>query len=159
MYLKFKNGFTLVEITVVIAILAILFVTVTLIINPTVYKQKGLDTKRVLEISKLYEAITEYKLKNSVYPGEANKLYISNISYSSSLTNPKYGWIEADLSDFLQIQYIDPINTEPQVYTYIHTETDFELNAVLQTKVATMANDNGNNNLIFEMGTDLELIN
>lgn len=159
MVLKIKRGFTLVEISVAIALLAVLFIVIVLIINPTEYKQKSLDTKRVLHISKLYEAITEHKLKNGVYPGDKNKLYVSTVSHSTSLTNPSYGWIEADLSEFLQIQPIDPVNTEPHVYKYIHTETDFELNAVLQNNINAMVNDKGNNNLIFEMGTDLELLN
>ena len=57
------------------------------------------------------------------------------------------------------IQPIDPVNEAPNLYTYTTNGDDFELNAVLNYYKDKMQNDLGNNANVFEMGTNLELIN
>lgn len=156
---KLYSGFNLVEISIVLGLLAVLIIAVVVIVKPDEYKKKARDTKRVSELSLLTEAISEYKLKNGAYPGTLNKLYTSDFAYASPVNNSNYGWIEADLSPFIQLQYIDPINKDGNIYSYFHNETDFELNAILEFKKDIMVTDKGNNDIKFELGTDLELIN
>lgn len=158
---KFKiiSGFTFIEVFLVVAILSVIFTVVLIILKPAENKQKAQDNKRLLDLSKIYEAAHEYKLKNGVYPGNTNVVYTSNTGFSLKLTDPINGWIFADLSNYLQIQPIDPVNEVPNLYTYTTNGDDFELNAVLNYYKDKMQNDLGNNANVFEMGTNLELIN
>lgn len=154
-----NKGFTFIEIFLVVAILAVIFVVVLILLKPTENRQKANDTKRLLDLSKITEAVDEYKLKYGVYPGTVNVLYTSNTGSSLNLTDPVNGWIGADLSAFLQIQPIDPINKGENLYKYKTDGNDFELNAVFNYYKDKMLTDSGNNNSVFELGTNLDLIN
>ncbi len=154
---QFK-GITLVEIAIVSAILTVLTLVVLIVIKPHELYKKSRDTVRVKELSQLYEAIHEYKLKNGVYPGEEGIVYRSDSPISSDPRSADHGWIAADLSKFTQIQFIDPTNNSTYHYVYTHSDSDFELNATLETKLDTMKSDKGDNDSMFEIGTLLDLL-
>ena len=153
MFYKTSLAFTLIELTIASAVILIITSTVIVLINPTYFKQKSNDTQRVKNLSLIFEAINEYKFKNKTYPGENNVLYKSN----SFILNTK-DWIPENLNNLLPYQFVDPINKNKYIFEYIHNDSDFEINAVLEIKKDTMENDKGNNANKFEMGTDLYLL-
>lgn len=69
--IKKKNGFTLVELIVVLGIMGILATMALLTINPIAQFQKANDAKRKAEINEIRAALEFYKTDNLVYPTAA----------------------------------------------------------------------------------------
>ncbi|MFA4999354.1 MAG: prepilin-type N-terminal cleavage/methylation domain-containing protein [Parcubacteria group bacterium] len=110
MFSKPIKGFTLVELLIVIAILAVLLSAVVIVLNPSEFLAQARDSKRIGELDNLSKAVTLYS--NSVvggYKGEADTVYISIPDTSptcdnllSSLPDLSIGWsyhcvLESDL--------------------------------------------------------------
>jgi prepilin-type N-terminal cleavage/methylation domain-containing protein len=81
-----KKGFTLLEILLVIALLAILFATVLYALNPSNIIAEVNDNKRKADALTLYQAIEQYALKTGSYPPD-----IQSIPADSSLEICKTG--------------------------------------------------------------------
>ena len=85
---KFGTGFTLVELLIVIAILAILAAAVVIVINPGEMLAQARDGERITEIKSLEKAITLFITNSpSISLGSANTVYISIPDSSSTCAN------------------------------------------------------------------------
>lgn len=147
-----KQGLTLVEMVLVIAIIAILASVVVLTLNPQEYAKKSRDLKRIDYIGQLSAAIEDYKLDNGEYPGVEDVVYTSNNAVGNV-------WITSGFSNYIVTQYKDPTNDDDYNFRYTHTQTDYEIDAKMEINLTDATGDSGNNNTRYEAGTDLTLLN
>lgn len=159
----FKNsqeGFTFVELTVVLAILLVLLTLVSVFVDPISKIKKARDNTRLTDLATLERAINEFMLDNGRYPDYEDTLRVSTSlpSGSSNLTNSNLGWIYDDFSRCLDKQPIDPTNNNEFFYSYMRTPTSYELNARLEFYTEEMINDGGDNDEIYEIGNNLNII-
>ena len=93
-------SFTLVELLITIAILAILAATVVIVIDPSEMLSQARDATRLVDLKTLKKAISMYELDNSKDPGLASTVYISLSdsnsgcsAYTATLPTLPAGWV------------------------------------------------------------------
>lgn len=166
------QGFTLVELLVVIAIIAILAAVVVLIINPLELTRRGRDAARLTDLSNLQNAIN-VSVQEATGSGtvailcKASGAYPCNGS-SNSGTGMRVadgtGWVKVDLSAQQSVSVptlpVDPVNDTTYHYTYCANSDAWEINAKLESKQqeGKMIGDGGGENDKYEVGSNLGLI-
>ena len=170
-----QKGFTLVEMLVVIAIIAILAGAVLLAINPIATMRKSRDTTRLSDLDSLRSAInialTEGEIiltnmatpETSVSSGQA----VDGLTGYVRFDIPGFGTPQAKtgLGRYIPALPLDPTNDAtldiPLVYTFQSTAYNFEINAVLEYEdnAVKMTTDGGDNDDVYEVGTSLTIIN
>lgn len=172
--MKARNkGFTLVELIVVIAIVAVLAGVLMLAINPAALLAKSRDSKRLEDMDVLNKAIslalaeTEITLTATAATQDSatGTLAVDGTGYVSfTIPAGKTG-----LSKYISTLPADPINgANPGgallpdcVYSYAADVTNWEMNAVMESadNAAKMTADGGDQDTHYEIGTSLTLIN
>lgn len=182
-----KKGFTLVELLIVIAIVAVLATAVTLVLNPAELLKQARDSNRIGDVESIHSAIGLYlsSVSSTTWPGTAASTTCTSAGSapypfggscpiaSSNRAVDGTGWVPVRFSDIpggtpLAILPLDPINNTTYFYAFRSSSTGiYELNAKLESaKYATagsadnkMANssDGGNNDSWYEVGTSLSL--
>ena len=159
-----KKGFTLLELLIVIAILAILAAAVLVVINPAEILKKSRDTRRVNDLDSLRSALAMYitDVSSPDLDGAgncSNTEWISTTDAAASCrSNPApatcnksegtavdgSGWIPVNLSSIstgspIASLPLDPTNDDTYFYSYRcdGTNTTFELNANLESTYYT----------------------
>jgi len=155
-----KKGLTFVELMVAITISLVLFGVVMLYLNPKEMKEKARDVKRFSDLTKIERAINEYRMANGKYPGFAGVTVISTTlpPGATQLQSSSRGWINGDISAFMEMLPTDPINDLGCYYSYTHDDTSYELNARLEYYSDKMTGDGGNDPTAYEVGTNLLLM-
>lgn len=170
-----NQGFTLVELLVVIAIIAILAAVVVLIINPLELTKKGRDATRLADLANLQNAInvavqeaTRSSASQSVLCNDAAApcTGTSNEAGTPRSSNGT-GWVKVNLGASKSVSVptlpVDPTNTGTLVYNYASNATGdaWEINAVLESQEyqKKMQDDGGTNNAVYEVGSNLTIIN
>jgi len=100
-------------------------------------------------------------LKNDkVYPDVKNTIRYSNVGISpeTSVSSASGGWLNENMSGYLNLLPTDPLNTDEYRYIYIRDDLSYELNVKLEYFTDTMVNDTGNNNNLYEVGDNLNLL-
>ncbi len=178
----FKKSFTLVELMIVIAILAILSAIVIFALNPARLFDNFRDSKRVTDISSINKAIVfmESWNQSGITYGTTTNVYISlpdsNPSctsytlptlptgftyYCSNATSYKNtngtGWIPINFTvegsnRYLSSLPVDPVNNSSFFYTY-YPGGSYELTAILSNPNKNSINDEGSLTSTFEIGS------
>lgn len=159
-----QKGFTLVEMLVVIAIIAILAGAVLLAINPVATMRKSRDTTRLSDLDSLRSAInialTEGEIALVAMTGPENSGNGNQAVDGSGYV--EYGPIsgKTGLGRYIPALPLDPTNDADFVYTFQSTADNYEINAVLEyaDNEAKMINDGGSDEDVYEVGTDLTII-
>jgi prepilin-type N-terminal cleavage/methylation domain-containing protein len=169
-----NSGFTLVELLVVIAIIAILAAIVLLVINPIELTRQTRDATRLTELTTLQNAIN-VAVQEATNSG-AQILCVNTTAPCSGTSTPGTaanrnangsGWVKVNLGSSQSVSVptlpADPINNATLNYDYgTNAAGDkWEINAVLEsTKYSPkMTTDGGNNDAVYEVGSDLTIIN
>ncbi len=121
---RFQNGFTLVELIVVIAIIGLL-ATIGVSSYSNVLK-KGRDTKRIADLKEFVKAVKLYQIENGKAPGETYcDSSIGAQGTACPITVPKSGWdttsavwTELVGKGYLDKLPVDPINDSTYYYYY-----------------------------------------
>jgi prepilin-type N-terminal cleavage/methylation domain-containing protein len=184
---KSQKGFTLVELLVVIALIAVLAVAVILTLNPAELLKQGRDSTRISDLTNMNIALSLFfaDVSTSTMPSQNNcyAYAVSGLTYamcqtrfsglsggtlvtSSAQTVNGSGWLPINLTLIssgapLPRYPIDPTNNNTYYYAFRASTTVgyYEINAILEsTKYASqMSTDGGNNNNVYEVGTNLNL--
>ncbi len=137
-----KKGFTLIEILIVVAIIAILASVVLVGLGPT--QQAGRDARRVSDIHEIQNGLELYYNKCGFYPGTANCGAATIIGGQTETGGTYYNTMGADLVGTAGIGVSsipsDPINTNKYVYLFAENTTAPATTYVIQ---ATMENGSG----------------
>ncbi len=179
---KFKKSFTLVELMIVIAILAILSAIVIFALNPARLFDNFRDSRRVTDISSINKAIVfmESWNQSGITYGTSTNVYISLPDSSSTCSsyslptlptgynyycsNPTTykntdgtGWIPINFTvegsnRYLSSLPIDPVNNSSFFYTY-YSGGSYELTAILSNPNKNSINDEGSLTSTFEIGS------
>lgn len=169
------NGFTLVELLVVIAIIAVLAAVVVLIINPLELTRQSRDTARLSDLTSLNNALN-VAVQEASNSG-AQVLCVGTTAPCSGTSNtlPQTttrrsdgtGWVKVNLGAQQSVSVptlpADPVNDATYRYTYTTNAAGdkWEINAVLESQKfqTKMANDGGNNDNVYEVGSDYSILN
>ncbi len=177
-----KKSFTLVELMIVIAILAILSAIVIFALNPARLFDNFRDSRRVTDISSINKAIVfmESWNQSGITYGTTTNVYISlpdssstcssytlptlptgYTYYCSNATNYKNtdgtGWIPINFTvegsnRYLSSLPVDPVNNNSFFYTY-YSGGSYELTAILANPNKNSIDDEGSLTSTFEIGS------
>lgn len=168
-----QKGFTLVELLVVIALIAVLSVAVILTLNPAELLKQGRDSTRISDLANINSAISLYlaDVNTSTWTGvNSNYCYVhasagatnctarfsgGTLATSSSQLVNGTGWIPINLNLIssaspLPRYPVDPTNVSPYYYAFKVSSTYgfYEINALLESSKynSQAVNDGGNSN-------------
>ncbi len=181
-----EKGFTLLELLIVIAILAVLTTVVILVLNPGEYLAQARDSQRISDLSTLNSAIALY-LTSSTSIGSCAATPVCTGGTTSSTANGDTtlcgsisastaiggtGWVPIAFSGLpggspIAREPIDPSNNNSYHYAYMCSAAanTYELDAILESAKYRAGGTNdlgakdGGNSPNYEIGTDLTLIN
>lgn len=136
------------------------------------YKAEARDAQRINDLNFLSDFLKIHMIKvkpedlvNCVPSKIYSSLIVSSNKYSRNVNGT--GWLPLDLnksiaSSGVSVLPYDFVNTGKYIYTFSCNVGDrsFELNAVLESpkNLSKMVGDKGNNNSVYEIGTNLNLI-
>ena len=162
-----KTGFTLLELLIVIAILAVLAGLVVLTLDPVEMLKKARDVQRMNDLSQLKTSIGLLQAEVTVPNiGSSTCTKILPCSSTGTLAVDGTGWAKIDFTDMVSspitILPKDPVNDGTNVYYYVASGTDYEFRTKLEsdTYSGNMAatSDGGDDESYYEVGTDLTIL-
>jgi len=136
--IKFKNGFTLIELIITISIIGILAGGTIVIINPAKKLQQTRDTQRKYHLTVIRKALEEYYYDHGEYPN-THGYYGS--AWVVSTTNPP-PWIPGLDATYIKTLPKDPKNSggSPFIdggYSYAYSSNGPHYNLVAQLENTT----------------------
>jgi len=168
-----KKGFTLVELLIVIAILAVLAAAVVIVLNPAELLAQARDSQRINDLNTLRTALSIYVSQSTSIdlgacadggrctadPGIGNGPFDTTTCDERGIidnTVAGSGWVDVDFSSIpggspIPFLPVDPSNNATYFYAYMCSESPnytFELNGRLESEKhrAKMEDDGGNKN-------------
>lgn len=121
--MKRRNGFTLIELIIVIGILAILALFVLTIVNPLQQFQKANDTRRKEDLAQVQRGLEQYYQDNGAYPTGTADYQLTN----PELTPIPWG---SSWSPYMNVVPKDPDNNRS--YKYVSTGQKYWIYASLE---------------------------
>ncbi len=109
-----KGGFTLVELLIVIAIIAILAAVTFVAINPAKRLQESHDAQRLSDAQAIFEALKLYSLDHDGFPSEIDGYngYIGQGDPIDTVLEQYMGYVPSDpINDSTYYYYYDPYHS------------------------------------------------
>ena len=134
-----KGGFTLIEMLVVIAIIAIL--TGIIITGLVGSKAKARDAKRASDLSQISLAVEQFFDRCDVYPTSLNTGDTGPMTNGSYACPNDASGNPITLGNFISVIPIDPTNSGVYVYSYAtnSTYTDYVLHTTFEASNSVLA--------------------
>jgi prepilin-type N-terminal cleavage/methylation domain-containing protein len=181
-----SSSFTLIELLIVLAIIAILATVLILTIKPGIFFSRARDTKRIGDlknIEKIMDILSTDQTFNELSYASTNVVYLSlkdssstcgsylselsslpsGWSYRCSATPTNIdgtGWIPIPFSNFpiLNISqlFINPINKPPYYYSFV-VGGSYKVTAKPEENYSPAINDGGIEPLLYEAGSNKKL--
>lgn len=174
------TGFTLVELLIVIAILAVLATTTVLVLNPAELIKQGRDSARISDLSAINSAIALYlaDYSNATTSGNAYCSATTTQSLPFTSCNERVASTSVDGSGWVDINFnqvsvgsplsklpLDPVNNASFFYAFKTNSTalTFEIDAKMEstkygtttaTNVMQNSKDGGNQPYWYEVGSE-----
>ncbi|MDO8619051.1 MAG: prepilin-type N-terminal cleavage/methylation domain-containing protein [Candidatus Daviesbacteria bacterium] len=161
-------GFTVIELLVVVLVIAILAITAWVVLNPPEIVKKIHDGDRLTDMADLRQAITTVSMEATQ---SASQVLCHNTSVpckGSSNNDGRSangsGWLKVSIETQKSVSMptlpIDPLNDGNYHYAYCANGNDWELATKLESssQANKMRGDGGNDNNLYEVGTNLNLI-
>ncbi len=124
---KFYKGFTLLELLIVIAILAVLATITVLILNPNQLLKNSRNAKRISDLEVINKALQNYNLDNGAYPDTNGKWRSQCGAWGSySATNVIPGLTPIYLANFPADPQMDT-GANTSCYVYKSDGADYKL--------------------------------
>lgn len=180
-----KKGFTLIELIIVIALIALLATTVILVINPVKIFQEARDSQRIADLGQMNSAMSLMLATSSSQPslGTAGTCYknkatqncltrhtpaLTVSSTDADQTVDGNGWVPVNLGSQPAITAwpLDPKNDATNFYSYsADSLNQWEFVAAMESvrygsstsADNVVATDGGNQATLFEVGTNVNL--
>lgn len=148
------------EVMIAVIVVSVVVTGSILLINPVEKQKEARDKKRISDLNYIDVAINEYLLDNGQLPDLANTLRVSTEIPlgGSNLSSSTSGWILSNLSAYISKLPIDPVNDATYYYSYYQDGRTYELSAYFEALFDVSANDGGNDNTSYEIGSNLSLI-
>ena len=166
---KTAQGFTLVELLVVISIIIILAAVVMIVINPFETLKRGRDSTRLSDLVNLQQAInvavqesastsSEILCKGTTAPcrGASNG--------PGARVNSGSGWVKVDLSSQQTVSVptlpIDPSDSATYHYVYCSNGNSWKIESKLEStkELARLTGDGGIDDTLYEVGSNLSIV-
>ena len=109
-----SQGFTLIELVIVISIIAILATTILSVLNPIEYQKSARDTLRLSTLNSISQALELYFADNKSYPVDTDANFLSSLQKYNS-----------------RVSFSDPSNCP---ITYKLTTNGYTVTAVKESK-------------------------
>ncbi len=163
------QGFTLIELLIVIAIIAILAIIIVIAINPARILEKSRDSQRFSDMTSLATAVNLYLADAHDFAGLAGPYSTFPIvgSANAMKKNDGSGWVPINFTLVssgapLAALPLDPSNTATLNYRFgvsVALKT-YEIDSAFESTDNTPKEsaDGGNNNVRYEVGTDLTIL-
>ena len=181
-----KKGFTLIELIIVIALIALLATTVILVINPVKIFQEARDSQRIADLGQMNSAMSLMLATSSVNPVLGPSSALCYVYKATQLCAGRYpsvtltatstasqvvtgsGWVRVDLgtSPAISAWPIDPKNDTTNFYSFAYDSVNqWEFTAAMESvrygsstnADNVVATDGGNKTDLFEVGTNVNL--
>ncbi len=174
-----KKGFTLIELVIVIAILAILAAVVVLTLNPAQLMAQARDSQRISDLNSVKSAIALYLATattpaigagpNGMASTTCEGFSAAACTQVSSTAATASGWVPIVFASTtggspLSSLPVDPTNTATYQYAWKGDATNllYKITGKLESTKYTaaggpMTTDGGNNSSLYEIGTNLAL--
>jgi type II secretory pathway pseudopilin PulG len=165
------SGFTIVEVLVVIGVFLGFVAFTWFLLDPYELKRRGDDAMRLADLATLQQAINSVSTEASTSGKPALCMSLStpckgesNSNDTDSRKSNGTGWIKVDLTSQksvgVPILPLDPINDNKFFYTFVSDGSGWEITVPLESNFykAKMATDGGNNENMYEVGTNLTLV-
>jgi len=167
-----RKGFTLLELLIVIAILAILSTIVIFTLDPLETMKKARDVQRISDLNTLKSAIQLFLIETGTTSAAVQCGTPMTCSSTQTMANtPALNWLHIDFTTMpsgspIARVPVDPVNSAVYYYNFRSstTATNFEIDCKLESKYYTVGDtrindkDGGNNADRYETGSDLSLL-
>lgn len=163
-----SKGFTTTELLVVVFVIAVLAVVTWIFINPPEVAKRTRDAARLINLADFKQAINASVTEatssavavlcpNSAYPCKGASTDGTTVANGT-------GWLKMNLAAQKSVNMstllTDPINEGTYHYSFCANGDQWEISAKLEsdTEKARLSSDSGNDENLYEVGTDLNLI-
>ena len=160
------QGFTLIELMIVIAIISILSGLVITVLNPALIRARARDARRVSEVKILANSVAYGLASNSIRLLPTDGCMTCNTLTGTDSIDGLSGWIKfskitgSGLSDYISILPVDPTNNAEYYYEFASDGDKFEISVKLEDEryFENLGSDGGSDPAKYEVGTKLDLI-